>query len=144
MTKSPSIIQQQAAFSRNAVDNAKSTCQHFPLLPLAYPHITLLQLHSQGAYPLFLTYNVSPHWRLQPEALAVCSTLPECLSAEHRSQGTELLCLDTVHFQKEKNPSSQFPSHEGPLQSVSNQLLHHGILCKRRQKFVSIQILIHD
>lgn len=38
MTKSPSIIQQEAAFSRNTVDNAKSTCQHFPLLPLAYPH----------------------------------------------------------------------------------------------------------
>lgn len=66
----------------------------------------------------------------------MCSTLPKFLSLEHRSQGTEPLYLDTVRFQKENNPLSQFPSHEGPLQSVSNQLLHHGTLCKRRQKFI--------
>lgn len=144
MTKLPPL-EQQAAFSGNTGQQRKCLPAPLALLALAQPHTSFLQQHSHHTYlPLFLTCSISPHWKLQPEVLAVCSTLPECLFLEHRSQGTELPCLDPVHFQKEKNPSSQFPSPEGPLQSVSSQLLHHGILCKRRQKVISVQKLIQD
>lgn len=135
-------LEQEIAFSGNTGQHRK--CLPAPLALLPWHSHVSLYCSSTATMPtcyLILTCSISPHWRLQPEVLAACSTLPECLFLEHRSQGTELPCLDPVHFQKEKNPSSQFPFPEGPPQPVSNQLLHHGILCK---KVKNVQKLIQD